>query len=284
MKEYFLNLKEHFTMYFLHNVYSFKSAYSIRLYELLIQYYPRISSRYFSLDFLKDLLELKGRYKRFYDFRKRVIDVAVHEINLHSDIHIKYELKKSSRSVVGVNFMIHSNLNAKLNDNINNEEKVIISNTQSNEENIPKSVKIGRLDNRVYSRMINNNDKDLVDFIISKLEKKEGLENFTGSVLKALIEETYRLEYIKKSNEDLESKVLNENKKNIISEKYFNKSSEDDLYEYLFDNRKNSVSEIKNMIDQWNDEMKFIKDKKAFTIWLINKYGTEDEIKLFKVK
>jgi plasmid replication initiation protein len=55
-------------------------AYAIRIYELLVQY-RQIGKREISVDSLRTMLELGKKYPLFADFKKRVIDTAVDQIN-----------------------------------------------------------------------------------------------------------------------------------------------------------------------------------------------------------
>ena len=103
---YLLKLKNRFTRYELKNVLSMKSAYSIRLYELLKQY-ESIKKREINLDKLKECLGMeKDMYSRFYDLERRVLKVAKKEINKNTDLNIDYEKIKTGRKITSVLFRI----------------------------------------------------------------------------------------------------------------------------------------------------------------------------------
>lgn len=105
---YLLKLKRRFTRYELKNILALKSAYSIRLYELLKQY-ETIGKREFKLEKLKECLGLKNEeYSRMYDFERWVLKVAKEEINRNTDIFIDYEKTRVGRSVSGIIFKIKS--------------------------------------------------------------------------------------------------------------------------------------------------------------------------------
>lgn len=105
---YLLKLKERFTRYELKNILSLKSAYSIRLYELLKQY-EKIGKREFKLDKLKGCIGLeKEEYSRIYDFERWVLKVAKEEINKNTDISIDYEKIKTGRKITSILFKIES--------------------------------------------------------------------------------------------------------------------------------------------------------------------------------
>jgi plasmid replication initiation protein len=99
MIPYLTLLKREFTQYKLQSVTKFKSAYSIRLYELLMQW-KKFGKREVEVDWLKNQLQVEDNYPRMFDFKKNVIDIAIKEINEHSDIHINaLDQRKAGRVV-----------------------------------------------------------------------------------------------------------------------------------------------------------------------------------------
>lgn len=105
MKPYLLQLKECFTSYRLKNVVRLRSTYSVRLYELLVQYAAK-GERAFKLAELRELLAIgKGTYAAWKDFKRNVLDPAKKELTEHTDLAFKYEPKKGAHGrVVGVVF------------------------------------------------------------------------------------------------------------------------------------------------------------------------------------
>ena len=97
-------LEKHFTSYELQQVASLKSVHSIRLYELLIQY-RTVGKIEISLDDLRLKLGInESEYPRMDNFKNRVLDVGIQQINEHSDITVKYENIKSGRNITGFKF------------------------------------------------------------------------------------------------------------------------------------------------------------------------------------
>jgi len=99
-----LELKNNFTQYELLYTLAMKSQYSIRLYEILKSYEFKKTIIY-EVDNLKQML-LAENYKLFGDFKRRVIDIAITEINNLSDISIEYELIKEGHKYVKIKFVI----------------------------------------------------------------------------------------------------------------------------------------------------------------------------------
>jgi plasmid replication initiation protein len=95
---YLSQLTRDFTKYKLQNIAKFKSTYSIRMYELLVQWLS-IGKRELEVDWLKKQLQVEDIYEQIFDFKKRVIDVAVKEINQHSNIWGKYTQRKAGRTI-----------------------------------------------------------------------------------------------------------------------------------------------------------------------------------------
>lgn len=96
MVPYLLNLVEQgefYTSFELRYVLPMTSKHSPRLYELLKSYSINNSSWFFDLDELRRLLDCDN-YKRWPDFKRRVLDPAVDEINKYTDIVVTYDAKK----------------------------------------------------------------------------------------------------------------------------------------------------------------------------------------------
>ena len=97
-------LEKHFTSYELQQVASLKSVHAIRLYELLIQY-RTVGKIEISLDDLRLKLGInESEYPRMDNFKNRVLDVGIQQINEHSDITVKYDQVKTGRQITGFKF------------------------------------------------------------------------------------------------------------------------------------------------------------------------------------
>lgn len=104
---YLFDLGQKFTQYQLYNVLAMKSAFSMRLYELLKSYeFQKVKT--FGIEELKQLLMVEDvkSYSRFPDFRRKVLEVAQREINELTDINIEFEPITKGRKVVKVTFRI----------------------------------------------------------------------------------------------------------------------------------------------------------------------------------
>lgn len=106
MKPFLLQLKEHYTQYQLIYTLRMKSRYSLRLYELIMSYfYNKLDtySRTFTVEELQKLLDA-SKYKRFCDFHKDVLKIAVNEINRYTDLDLTYKQITKGRKTVAIEF------------------------------------------------------------------------------------------------------------------------------------------------------------------------------------
>ena len=124
---YILNLNERFTAYELKAILCMKSAYSIRLYEV-IKSYQNFGSFTMSTDEIRKLIftkgpacdnchrtescfhcdEYKNIYKDYTDLRRRVLDKAMHDIWKYTEMNVRYHPIKTGYSVIAVEFEIET--------------------------------------------------------------------------------------------------------------------------------------------------------------------------------
>jgi plasmid replication initiation protein len=105
MVPYIARLEKEFTVYRLEKIGRMSSAHAVRMYELLVQYLG-IGQREIEIAWLRGVLQLTSEYTAIKDFKKRVIDVAVDQINAHSDIRVSYTQRKTGRTVSHLMFEI----------------------------------------------------------------------------------------------------------------------------------------------------------------------------------
>lgn len=104
---YLFDLGQKFTQYQLYNILAMKSAFSVRIYELM-KSYAHQGSKIFEIDELKGLLMVEGlkTYENFNNFRTKVLEKAQEEINELTDLNIYFEPITKGRKVVKVKFRI----------------------------------------------------------------------------------------------------------------------------------------------------------------------------------
>jgi plasmid replication initiation protein len=98
-------LESHFTSYEIEKVANLSSSYAIRLYELIIQWRDNGVTQRYKIDDLRQKLGVEPeKYKEMYNFKIRVIDLAIKQINEHTDITVKYEQHKTGRTITAMSF------------------------------------------------------------------------------------------------------------------------------------------------------------------------------------
>lgn len=98
-------LEKHFTSYQLKQVAQLTSKYAIRLYEILIAWKEIGKTPLISLEDFRHKLGLEiNEYQKMVNFKSRVLEPAVKQINDLTDITVKYEQFKSGRSISGFVF------------------------------------------------------------------------------------------------------------------------------------------------------------------------------------
>jgi plasmid replication initiation protein len=98
-------LEENFTSYELEQVAGLKSAYAVRLYEMLIQWRSAGKTPVFEISHFRNQLGLGvSENPTMGNFKARVLDAAVKQINEHTDIKATYEQHKTGRTITGFSF------------------------------------------------------------------------------------------------------------------------------------------------------------------------------------
>ena len=98
-------LEEQFTKYELQQISNLSSAYAVRLYELLIAWRSTGQTPVIELtEFRNKIGILDDEYTRMGNFKDRVLNLAIAQINEHTDITVKYEQHKKGRNISGFSF------------------------------------------------------------------------------------------------------------------------------------------------------------------------------------
>lgn len=105
---YFVELKERYTMYDLWNICHMSGKFAFRIYEILKEHEFK---RSVVLDYekIRDIMCIKEKFSRYYDFKKNVLIPAQEEIEKLTDIRFEYNEIKTGRSVSAIEFKIYKN-------------------------------------------------------------------------------------------------------------------------------------------------------------------------------
>lgn len=99
------DIRREFTGLEIESILKLKSKYAKRVYILLCQF-KATGVRYLNLDELRKLLKLGDKYEKIADLKKRVLDVALYEINRYTEIVAEYEGNKQSRRITDIVFLM----------------------------------------------------------------------------------------------------------------------------------------------------------------------------------
>lgn len=110
---YLFDLKNNFTSYELAAALRLTSKYAKRIYPICSQWKDRGETKKFDLQELRKMLGLlddKGneKMKQINELRGKVLDVAVKQINEHTELHVSYKLEKVGRSFKNIVFTVKS--------------------------------------------------------------------------------------------------------------------------------------------------------------------------------
>ena len=98
-------LEQHFTSYQLEQVAQLTSKYAVRLYELIISWRERGNVPFTGLKELRLKLGVEdNEYPTMDNFKRRVLDHSIKQINTHTDIIANYEQHKAGRVITGFSF------------------------------------------------------------------------------------------------------------------------------------------------------------------------------------
>lgn len=96
-----------FTSYYLEQIAPLKSRYSVRLYELLKQWVKKKETPEFELEKFRFQLGIApSEYTKISNFKARVLNVAINEINEKTDFEVTCHQQKTGREVSGFKFKI----------------------------------------------------------------------------------------------------------------------------------------------------------------------------------
>ena len=175
--------KESFTAYELAEFMTLSSTHAQRIYELLKQYSKsKQRERIIELEELRDLLDIKDKYKLYADFRKRILEYVHKHIEENTALRYKWEgITKRGRKVVAIKFYEIHEAGKESPSEI--QERAMLDNYIGEEVYVPE------INNFITIRDINKN-KDNSYTVIDKFDdmayRYESLEELQKMIAKAM--------------------------------------------------------------------------------------------------
>ena len=112
-----VELEKRFTSYEIEQVAELTSSYAMRLYEFFMQHLDKKTGKGWldiSLDDLRFRFGLlPTEYQAMKDFKKRVLELSLKQINTKTDLSATYTQRKQGRVIVGFRFEFERKTNAK---------------------------------------------------------------------------------------------------------------------------------------------------------------------------
>ena len=85
----------------------FKSSYGLALYENCLRYRGLGFTKWLEMDVFRKLMGVPSdKYTLFRDFKRRVLDKSVEEVNTYSDLFVEPEIRREGRRVVQLRFLL----------------------------------------------------------------------------------------------------------------------------------------------------------------------------------
>lgn len=220
LSPYLLELKRNFTKYDFSNIINFKSQYSIRLYQLLKQY-DKIGKRDILLNELKVYFQIENEYKKYANFKQKILNIAQKEINSLSDISFTFEEIKKGRKVDKIKFYITANKEIKNKQSLK-PERVKEEITPDLDDLIDQLREIIKepLRTKEYKLILQaaGNDLKLIEKKYHIAQKQRKIDNLVGWLITAIQEEY--TEPVEKKSEKNSEKIKNSRFNNIDCREY----------------------------------------------------------------
>ena len=109
LKPYLLKLKGNFTSSKLEMLLSFKSQYTMRVYNLLKQY-EQLKERVIEIELLREILGIrKDQYMLYSNFKKNILESTKKELSSKADLYFDFDEIKYGRRVGAIRFRIFQN-------------------------------------------------------------------------------------------------------------------------------------------------------------------------------
>lgn len=106
----------------------FKSSYGLALYENCIRFHGIAQTQWLSLPVFRKLMGIPdGQYSNFCDFKKRVLDIAVKEVNNYSPITVIPEIRRVNKKVTSIRFKLSNQILSELTSDTDNADVLLIN-------------------------------------------------------------------------------------------------------------------------------------------------------------
>jgi plasmid replication initiation protein len=247
----------------------FKSSYGLALYENCERYRKLGKTKSFEIPMFRKLMGVQeSQYQDFFALKRRVILIAIKEVNKHAEFDIFPEFEKCGRQIVKIRFII---ISKKI------DASTLTTAVSTDDEVSPILRNVFLLNEKEIKKIIKTYDipyiKEKIDYVInSEKFKKGGIRNII-SYLKSALTEDYK--------PSLSSKVVIEK---INREKEFEEAQLKALKELISTANRayqsmvsSQIIEVSSKMDDLNkiteDFSKFLENRDKFAFGYFKRKG-----------
>lgn len=217
----------------------FQSTYGLALYENCNRFQDIGQTPWFTLGKFRKLMGVEeGKYKIFRDFKSRVLDKAVEEVNKYSTLEISPQVRKQNRQVVALQFLIRK---PKLSAISTSDDP-----TQDSLAGV-LTEKFGFSAKQTMQALADHTDayiKEKIDLVISAPSFKNGKVKNVAKYLMSALRDNYQVSKSSIKKTSISPNVKSDDKPNIELQTKFLRFQETELFkqfEELSERKKTSL-------------------------------------------
>lgn len=149
----------------------FRSSYGLALYENCIRYRSLPQTKWFDMDLFKKLMGVPpGKYDIFRDFKRRVLDKAIIEVNTYSDLIVAAEYVREGRKVVKVRFTLKERAKKR---RLGNHGKAKLQITSTTNELVGKLIAVFNLTEEQATNLLTEYDAAYIQEKMTLIEESK---------------------------------------------------------------------------------------------------------------
>ena len=174
-------LERHFTSYDLDQIAGLSSKYAVRLYELVIAWKATCKTPVFKLQDFREKIGLldENEYSTMSNFKKFVLDLAVAQINEHTDIKLTYEQHKAGRKIDGFSFKFKQKVKQQKIEQQRDQNTIDLFSKMTDAQRHLLASKLSRLHEMSEYSVGNESYEDLAKRIAEKLLDEKFFKSVT---------------------------------------------------------------------------------------------------------
>ena len=174
-------LERHFTSYDLEQVAPLTSKYAVRLYELMMSWKSVGKTPIIKLSEFRERVGLldENEYKDMCTFKKYVLDLAVAQINEHTDIKLTYEQHKAGRKIDGFSFKFKQKVKQQKIEQQRDQNTIDLFSKMTDAQRHLLASKLSRLHEMSEYSVGNESYEDLAKRIAEKLLDEKFFKSVT---------------------------------------------------------------------------------------------------------